>query len=237
MRQTGMSIKSKKPLANLTDLTVYLHGALGAASDWTRKVSLVPDVSLALDFAGHGHTPFTCPDFYPDSLMEELRGRLLQQYPGRKLTLIGYSFGGYVAARWAFHYPSEVQAVTALATRWIWTPEFAKEEAAKLQPELLLEKAPALIEQLKQQHGAMSWRALCSRTADMMHYLGEKASGLETWFPELSVPLALVTGDRDRMATAEQTLSAFRLLKHPEATLQVLPKVKHPLATYPDHLF
>lgn len=232
-----MSIKSKKPLENLTDLTVYLHGALGAASDWTRKVSLVPNVSLALDFAGHGHTPFTCADFYPDSLMEELRGRLLQQYPGRKLSLVGYSFGGYVAARWAFHYPSEVKAVTALATRWIWTAEFAKEEAAKLQPELLLEKAPALVEQLKQQHGAMSWRALCSRTADMMHFLGEKASGLETWFPELSVPIALVTGDRDRMATAEQTLSAFRLLKHPEATLQILPQVKHPLATYPDHLF
>lgn len=237
MPQTGISIKSKKPLVTHPDLIVYLHGALGSASDWQQKVTMAPHESVALDFAGHGHAPFTCSDFLPDTLMEEARERLFQQYPNRRIALVGYSFGGYVAARWAHAYPDEVVRVTAMATRWIWNADFAHEEAEKVHPDHLMDKAPAFVEQLQRQHGAMSWKSLCLLTGEMMQFLGEKAPDPEHWLPQVKVPLALVTGDRDRMATAEQTLTAFRWLKHPEASLQILPKVKHPLASYPEHLF
>jgi pimeloyl-ACP methyl ester carboxylesterase len=179
----------------------------------------------SMNFHGHGGhdaagLPFSIAGFT----------RQLDQFIGQlengPVHIFGYSMGGFVALHHSALHPGKVNSVFTLATKFDWNPESARREAAMLEPEILVSKAPGFVKQLEERHAPMSWRNLLRDTASLMIELGDDPSYCNL-VKQVQVRCILAVGDRDRMAGVEATLAMYRQLKN--ASLMVLPDTPHPL--------
>ncbi len=75
---------------------VFLHGFLGASTDWLEVTQSLSAPCYACDLPGHGNSPFQ-PDFFT-ALYETTRDLA-------PFHLIGYSMGGRLALQYAARYP------------------------------------------------------------------------------------------------------------------------------------
>lgn len=216
-----------------TDIKIFLHGALENASRWEELIPNLNHYGIAVNLSGHGELPLQSPDFDVDHLVIELRDRLKKSYSDSTFSMIGYSLGGFVAARWAVLFPGEISQIQTLATRWLWPEDFMQKETGKLNPEKLQQFAPAFFEKLKTRHKYLSPERMLELTSDMMRSISARFPEPERWLSAIDIPVHIISGDRDPMAHAEQSLQAFRCLKHPVSSLHILPGVKHDLATFP----
>ena len=92
---------------------VIVHGILGSGRNWRtfcRRLSRQrPDLSLHLpDLRNHGHAPKSLPPHTLASCVEDLAGE------GRADVVIGHSFGGKVALRWAQTHPGDLAQIIVL---------------------------------------------------------------------------------------------------------------------------
>lgn len=87
-------------------LFVFLHGFLGASSDWDGVCAHLPDGwrCVGIDLPGHGAAPFT--------------GDFVEQFPefGERVHLVGYSMGGRLAMQVAARFPKRVASLTLCST-------------------------------------------------------------------------------------------------------------------------
>ena len=133
---------------------IILHGALGCKeqfTEWARKLSKKFDC-LLMDFSGHGSRSGEEIDFSIELFSEDLK-KFIQIHRLTRPHILGYSMGGYVALYSARENPELLGKIITIATKFDWNPETSKKEAGYLKPELMLQKVPALAEQLKQRHG------------------------------------------------------------------------------------
>ncbi|MFB9991104.1 alpha/beta fold hydrolase [Deinococcus oregonensis] len=208
---------------------VLLHGALQtSASLAPLAAALAPSAEVvSLNLPGHGGSPV--PDVLRlqdmvDAVMGDLDRRGIEQ-----AQFFGYSLGGYVALLLARQHPSRVKGVYAHATKFAWTPEVAAREVRGLDPDRLLDKAPAFAASLEQLHSPQHWRPLIRRVADLLTLLGGQPDIDGTVLGNLHLPVQVSVGDHDRMVSVEETVSAYRIL--PQGRLLVLPGSAHPLET------
>ena len=88
-----------------------------------------------------------------------------------KINVFGYSMGGYVAAFLALH-TNRINKAFTLGTKFLWTLEYAERETLKLNPDKILEKAPAFADALQATHSQTDWKTLLEKTKSMMMDLG-----------------------------------------------------------------
>jgi pimeloyl-ACP methyl ester carboxylesterase len=124
---------------------LLLHGALGAKSQFEPLLSLLPAPVPVHSFnlAGHGGEPFPQGAFS----IEDFAQQLLEWLDAQGLPTVrvfGYSMGGYVALEAARQHPARFSKIFTLATKFDWTPETARQETAKLNPEVIAQKVPVL---------------------------------------------------------------------------------------------
>jgi 2-succinyl-6-hydroxy-2,4-cyclohexadiene-1-carboxylate synthase len=94
-------------------LVWFLHGFLGAASDWTPVVTRLGNeyACRAVDLPGHGLTRTVEADRF--FTMPTVAGALAEviEGTGTPATLVGYSMGGRLALYMAVHYPQLLRSV------------------------------------------------------------------------------------------------------------------------------
>ncbi len=96
-------------------MVVFLHGFLGAPSDWDPVISLLPFHCVACELPGHGKTPFA-PSW---------------DMPLRRAHLVGYSLGGRIAAEFAGTHPERVLSLTLLSAHSGLDTETEKQDRFK----------------------------------------------------------------------------------------------------------
>ncbi|MEP7264170.1 MAG: alpha/beta hydrolase [Bacteroidota bacterium] len=204
---------------------LLLHGALGASVQFQQlEEKLNSEFNIyCFDLKNHGSRcngePFTINDL-TDDVLEYINSHHLDN-----VSIFGYSMGGYIALKLAFDHPEKIKQVLTLGTKLKWTAEIAEKETAMLQPELMKEKVPKFVEQLKQLHGK-DWDKLVMHTADMMRNLALQPITSEE-IKSLTQPVRLSLGDKDNMVTFDETLEAFRILPH--GSLSIFPDTRHPI--------
>ena len=127
--------------------------------------------------------------------------------------------------------PECFRKIMTLSTRFDWNPGFAAAEAARLQPEKLLQKVPAFAEQLQKRHGKEKWTGTLQETANLMLALGNHAPLTNELLNTIKHPVCIALGDRDKMVTLEESLRVYQSLSNGQFC--VIPDCPHPIEQMP----
>lgn len=208
---------------------ILLHGALGNKSQFDALSRLLTDNFRVHNFNFYGHDGDPPErDFSIELFTEQLADYIaLNISPEESFTIFGYSMGGYVALNYAKSSELTNFIIITLATKLGWTPAGAAREAAMLNPVKIREKVPAFADSLACRYGSENWENVLERTAKFLISLGESPAVKPDDFGAINVPVRLMVGDKDNMVSIEETVTAYRKLKH--GSLCVLPDVIHPI--------
>lgn len=207
---------------------VLLHGALGAGEQLQALAQNLADTYevKVYEFSGHGKQADDVAPFTIEKLAVDFHHWLQQEYT-QPVNVFGYSMGGYVSLSLATTYPQLFEKIVTLGTKFKWSKEESVKETAKLNPQFLLEKAPAYCDYLVQLHGTNHWKNVLKKTAGLMVELGEKPLLNEVTLSMIQTPVQLMLGELDKMVTREETEMVQHQLKH--ATFEIIPGFVHPL--------
>lgn len=214
-----------QPTEKSKPVLLLLHGALGAASQFS---SLIPSLEDSFevhtyDFPGHGGKPFAEKTLELPILVEHL----LDHLSGFNLIgchVFGYSMGGYAALWLEIDKPGIFSSIITLGTKFEWNKHAADEEAKLISPEYLLKKAPVFCEKLAVRHHPNDWKQLAEETGHLMHHLAGHALTADQ-LGSISCPVRLMAGDRDEMAGVLETHRRYTSLA--KGSFHVLPETPH----------
>ena len=210
-----------------TENIILIHGALGSSrqlDSLKEKLSASFDV-FSFDLEGHGGRPSN--NAFNMALFCRNLHSFMESHNLNSAHLFGYSMGGYIALTYANLYPEQTGKIITLGTKFHWTPESAAAEIRQLDPEKITEKVPQFAETLAAVHGVESWKGVVTKTADMMHRLGNGEALTITEMSQVKHEVLLLLGENDKMVTREETEDAFGSLPH--ANIQIIPDAKHPI--------
>ncbi|HXS37968.1 MAG TPA: alpha/beta hydrolase [Flavipsychrobacter sp.] len=206
---------------------LLLHGAIGA-SDQLLSLSeiLAKDFKVyTLDFSGHGGkgmpTNFSIETFAKDVL------NFLEANNLNKVSIFGYSMGGYVGMYIAKHYPEKITKIITLATKFHWDEIIAAREIQMLNPEKIESKIPAFAQTLQQRHQPNDWKEILHKSSLMLESLGRNNILKREDYATIDIPALILLGDRDKMVSLEETVTIYKTL--PNAQMGILPNTAHPI--------
>lgn len=204
---------------------LLLHGALGFSGQFESLLPLLKDSYnvYTFDFGGHGKK--TMPENLSIEHFAKETAAFINTSIGGETHIFGHSMGGYVAMYMARQAMGQTGKILTLGTKLNWTPEIAANEAKLLNTEKIKEKVPAFAQSLAAMHGD-NWELLCKKTAHMMIDLGNAPALTQEDFAQIENQIQLGLGDKDNMVSIEETIIAYRQLKH--GRLAVLPNTLHP---------
>ena len=206
---------------------LLLHGAIGSSAQLqplAERLGKAHHVHL-FDLPGHGGKEF--PPAFSIKLFAESVKEHLDKSKLLKVSVFGYSMGGYVAMYLAKHYPALIDRVITLGTKFEWNEAIAEKELKMLQPEVIEDKLPSFAGSLKQRHAPQDWKLLLQKTASMLTELGKDNTLKLPDYPTIAHPSLLMLGDRDKMVTLEETVAVYKQL--PAGQLAILPATPHPI--------
>lgn len=206
---------------------LLLHGALGSQDHFDNlKIELSQDFEMySFNFKGHGGSEIPDSDFTIANFVDETLA-FMNQNNIEKISIFGYSMGGYVGLYLAKNFPERVEKLFTLATKWNWNIESASLESKMLNPSIIKEKVPKYVNSLVMLHGD-NWETLMQKTAVMMLTLGANPTLKNSDFTEVETQTLIAVGDKDIMVSIEETATVFRSLLN--AQMLVLPNTSHPI--------
>ena len=215
---------------------ILLHGFTQTRQSWRRTATALGSRYRAItpDLPGHGQAALRTPSF--DAVTAYLRALA----PSEPFTLAGYSMGGRIALHAAFTLPLD-RLILIGASPGLQDPK--EREQRKQADEQLANKIEAIgVEQFAREWGRLPLftgqpdnvraAAYADRLRNTPHGLAEALRGFGTghmeplWdrLPELTIPVTLITGERDEKFRALAEEMAKRL---PNAQHVTIPNTGH----------
>jgi pimeloyl-ACP methyl ester carboxylesterase len=206
---------------------VILHGAIGSSAQLsTLAQSLSSSFHIhSPSFPGHGGAKM--PEAFSIELFAESVKGYCEEKQLSKVSVFGYSMGGYVAMYLAKKYPSLVHCIATLATKFHWDEAIAAKEIKMLQPDVIRQKLPGFAATLEQRHAPLNWEEVLFKTAGMLTALGKHNVLAVSDYASINQPSLIMLGDRDKMVSLEETVAVYKAL--PNAQLSILPGTPHPI--------
>ncbi|MDZ4839534.1 MAG: alpha/beta hydrolase [Bacteroidota bacterium] len=209
---------------------LLLHGALGDKSDFNSITTTLHAPTIhTLDFNSHGNSEVK-ENFGIDAFAEEVVD-YLDQHEIEAVNIFGYSMGGYVALYLARYNPERIGKIMTLGTKWDWTEEYAEQQTAKMDLELMQKKVPAYLVELTNRHKATNIEELMERTVGMMNDLGEDNLLFDEVIRTIEAPILITAGDKDNTLTVKETILTSKTL--PNGEYHIWENVKHPFNQAP----
>ena len=202
---------------------LLLHGAIGSEKQFdSLKSEFANDYNVfTFNFPGHGGIEIPPDgfsiDMFAKSVIDFLNANMLE-----KVSIFGYSMGGYVGMYLAKKFPERVERLITLATKFQWNEETSDKEVQMLNPEKIEAKIPAFAAELKRRHQPVDWKEVLRATGNFLTVMGKNNPLKSDDYPEIDIPILILLGDRDKMVTLDETVNVYKLL--PNAQFGVLPK-------------
>ena len=209
---------------------LLLHGAIGSSEQLQKLKDDLSNVFIvhSINFSGHGGVSLPSHSFSIALFANDVISWMDSQSIAR-ISIFGYSMGGYVALYLAKHYPYRIEKVFTLATKFHWTPEIAAQEIKMLNAGKIEEKIPAFAETLKKRHLPNDWKIVLAKTIEMMVELGNKNALMDNDYQSIVIPVILSIRDNDKMVSLDETTTVNKQLKN--SGLLLLPNTSHPIET------
>lgn len=205
---------------------LLLHGALATKSQFDALTPLLSGLQVhTMNFSGHGGNPIPLTGYTFDTFADDIL-HYIDKHHIDKIGLFGYSMGGYAALYFAKKYPTRVERIFTLNTKFNWDPLTTAKETALLNAEKMLEKVPNYAQYLMIQHGMNIWKQVLQQTESMMNNLAQHVVLVEDDYKQIECPVIIGACDKDTTATLSENLHIYQLLPH--AGFFVLPNTPHP---------
>jgi len=209
---------------------LLLPGLLGAISNqWRNFLDPLGQQYhiILMDLRGHGRSENENLHLTPEQMVEDIIG-LLDHLAVDSLHVAGYNLGGYLGLMLSLYRPRLVETLIMHATKFYWTDAAAAAMREQLNPEHMIERAPAYANRLSAEHGANRWRPLVRQAADLAGYLAQNPLS-EAAARRAQVPVLVSVGDRDELVPVQEAYRLSRALQN--GSLLVLPGVRQPFRT------
>ncbi|MCH2046495.1 MAG: alpha/beta hydrolase [Saprospiraceae bacterium] len=210
---------------------LLLHGALGSQKqfDYIRTELEKHFEVYSLDFEGHANhvseAAFSIELFSKNVLA------FLDEKGIDKISIFGYSMGGYVALKTALTAPNRIEKIVTLATKFNWTLESAEQEVKMLNPDKIEAKVPHFAQKLAAEQAPQDWKTVMHKTADMMLAMGAGTRLELANLKQIQTSVIIGIGDLDKMVSYEESEQVAQAL--PNAQLINLKGIKHPIDRVP----
>ncbi len=206
---------------------LLLHGALGSKKQFKALKSILDEKFEVYDlnFEGHGgresNREFSI-ELFTKNVIDFFKEKSIE-----KITIFGYSMGGYVAINTALKIPEKINKIVTIGTKFKWDVESSEKEVKMLNPLKIEEKVPQFAEKLKQEHLPQDWKKVMKKTANMMINMGKGTKLSDSDFKQVDIPVIIGIGSLDNMVSYEESEYVCNLLTN--AKLITLEGVKHPI--------
>ncbi len=207
---------------------LLLHGAIGAHTQLNEIEQQLSEYYKVykLDFSGHGGKPFSDQPFSIELFADEVLAAL-DKDGLEKVSIFGYSMGGYVAMMLAKKHPDRIDKIATLATKFYWDEPTAEKELKMLNANKIEEKLPGFAKTLKERHAPNNWKEVLQHTKEMLLVMGKDNPLKLTDYEHIEIPSLIMLGDRDKMITMQETVDVYNIM--PNAQMAMLPKTPHPI--------
>lgn len=201
-------------LASDAPMVLFVHGAPGSAQDFFRyqadSLLLNRALTVSMDRPGYGYSLYGKA---MTSIAEQAKAvrTVMDQYPGRKVVLVGHSYGGPIVAKTAMLYPGRIQSVIMLAP--VNDPD----------------NEPIFWFSYIGKWAATRWMlsgALRVSGAEKFSHAAELDKMREAWF-NLEVPVMHLHGQKDMLAPASNIAFSEKNIHPRQLKMVVNPKWGH----------
>jgi pimeloyl-ACP methyl ester carboxylesterase len=231
---------------------VLIHGNPGSCQDWSRLYVPISNRyrAVAFDRPGHGHSER--PNHRPITVevQAEMLNAALRQLKIERPVLVGHSWGGSLALVYALNFPDEISGLVLLAPaayesddgvsflsklpgwpvigdilNFLFTPLFGP---WLVRTDIAKAFAPDPVPKKYLRHVLAEWtlpkKVKWYSVDDAL--LNESLPKFAGRYPEITVPVAIVTGDADQIVPSDQ--NARRLYQAlPDSHFDLLPQTGH----------
>lgn len=214
---------------------VLLHGAfMTIADNWGQ---MIPELAktrkvIALEFQGHGHTPYVDRKMDLVTLAGDVAG-LMDYLKVDKADIVGYSMGGSVAYQFTINYPKHVNRLVIISSTYKssgWLPQVTN--AFKSFTPEFFDNTP-----LKTAYDAVApdktkWRPFITQ---MLAFLRTSFDMGDDNIAKITAPVLIISGDNDgldkvELAKTYQLLGggvAADMAPMPKSHLAIVPSQSH----------
>ncbi|PKR80423.1 hypothetical protein CW751_10165 [Brumimicrobium salinarum] len=204
---------------------VVIHGALGSQKEFD---AIIPSLNknievIPYEIPHHGNKKDSDVDFEMSALVVDFIDFMEKFGPA---SIYGFSLGGYIALAAAQVNAKNIKGIITQGTKLDWTPESAKKETAGLNIDFLSTKVKGFYEYLLDLHGEYL-SELLHKTTSFMTTLGANPLLTPESVKQISVPVSMTRGGRDKMVSKEETLLICENIKN--SRYFEVPHMIHPL--------
>lgn len=197
---------------------VLLHGANGCSEEmrpWRDALTGLFGVHL-LDLQGHGGREIP-PELTAEGMTEDVLRQLDLRGLGR-VALMGYSFGGVVAAKLAARQPERFTGLVTVATKWVYSAEAVCHVTHLLEIPRLTGLAHRR-EHLSRVHQPNDWRLLARRLQAMFAGLEAAPPLTADELARITCPALVLSGSSDPLVSTDETVALHRAVAGSEIAL------------------
>ena len=214
---------------------VLLHGAfMTIGGNWG---DLIPELSktrkvIAIEFQGHGHTPFSDRKLSDTTLASDVAG-VMDYLKIDSADVIGYSMGGSVAYEFAIQNPTRLKKLVIISSTYKssgWVPEI-NNAFKKMKPEMFANSPMKA-----------AYNAVAPDTTKWTKFLGQMFAFAASPFnlgdsniSKITAPVLIISGDNDGLDKVE-LMKTYELLgggvsadlePMPKSQLAIVPSQSH----------
>jgi pimeloyl-ACP methyl ester carboxylesterase len=202
---------------------LFLHRTIGSSNQLSKIYNRFEN-SITFNFPGHGNTKI--PTEFSIELFSKAVIDLLDKNELKKVSIFGYSMGGYVGLYLAVNFPNRIEKVFCHGTKLLWNEESAWREMKLLDPKLIEEKVPQFASHLETIHGD-NWPLVLTKTTSMLQEMGKNPPLDVKDFQTITCPILISLGDQDKTANLEDSVVCLSFFQ--KVSFSVLPNTPHPL--------
>ncbi len=206
---------------------LLLHGALGTEEQLLKLKEKLSDQCDVHSFTFEGHGKKLSGNGFSIELFTQNILEFLSEKNITRTNIFGYSMGGYAALNFAFQFPEMVENIVTYGTKFNWNKETAAKEVKMLDAETIEKKVPKFAAHLQSVHEPSDWKAVLSKTAQMMLELGDQPTLTPALLSNIQHQVLVGVGDQDNMVTIEE--SQFAVDQLTNGNLKVLEGFHHPI--------